>query len=384
MPSIISRAIIGKFSRGQSGWDTPGMNENLQTIDDHLWIPANRVVASTTLLPASSSTGYTVLVQDTGEMHVWSCGEWKTYPARMGKLATDGTDIWMNSGTRWTSIGAQIQELINAADLCTVPGFTTSVRGVIENTLGYTDCDGNDHAPGASLPTCDQMMSAIGNAITGPVQSVQSGGGLVVNSGQLAIDADALCTALQNAGCFVGGGTGGAVSSVDTSTGLSFNSDSGTLGLNPTVLCQALSDAGCSLGGTGGTGGIQTITGAPNSGVVVTPVGAGVQIGINCIQLGEQCGFSTGSSQVYAFATSCYNPGSLNAYAPRITGPAGLAVSINGTNHTFDANGVLQPEFTGTEVATYPVTNPTNPTQVYGYVYAGPCPGTNDPGGGGF
>jgi hypothetical protein len=109
MPASLIRRIYRGWFRSESFWDTPGMNENLRTIGDHIAIDIQSVGG---IRPASGDNeGHTWINTSNGEYSVWSTGpglespSWNTYPALRGLIgrAASGV-IWGNTGSSWTPL----------------------------------------------------------------------------------------------------------------------------------------------------------------------------------------------------------------------------------------------------------------------------------------
>lgn len=107
MASALIRKLFRGWSRGESYWDTPGMNENLRTLGDHL--PLN--VKYMGPKPASAAEGECWINLETGEYSVWSTGpglqapQWNNYPAAEGLLAFSPMNgkMYGNTGTAWVN-----------------------------------------------------------------------------------------------------------------------------------------------------------------------------------------------------------------------------------------------------------------------------------------
>lgn len=111
MPSQLFRKIYRGWFRGESYWDTPGMNENLQFIDNHL--PLTVLAVDPDPMPVSADKGEAVLFTDNGTYRVYNNGPasgdgpiWTTYPPLKGLLAIKDGLIFENTGSSWVTYDA--------------------------------------------------------------------------------------------------------------------------------------------------------------------------------------------------------------------------------------------------------------------------------------
>ncbi|MGV0982332.1 MAG: hypothetical protein ACOYB0_08230 [Polynucleobacter sp.] len=169
MAGILTRLLFGKFPRGFSHWDTPqGMNENLRAIDDHLFIPADRVQSSGTALPTGATNGYTVIEINTGKMFVWFDGAFTAYEPRRGKVAVSAIDLWYCTGSQWESLGARVAAALQSFDPAALATFCEAVRACPVGTR-LLDCNGTELAEGESVSTCAQTNTIATNAAANAV-----------------------------------------------------------------------------------------------------------------------------------------------------------------------------------------------------------------------
>ncbi|MGV0954579.1 MAG: hypothetical protein ACOYBR_09730 [Fluviibacter sp.] len=153
------------------------MNENLRAIDDHLFIPANRVQTSATPLPPGAVNGYTVIETDTGRMHVWFDGAFTTYEARQGKVAVSDGDLWYCIGSRWESLGNRVAAALQSFDPAALATFCDAVRACPVGTR-LLDCNGGVIAEGERMATCTQSTSiAVGAAASAVETGIATGNG---------------------------------------------------------------------------------------------------------------------------------------------------------------------------------------------------------------
>lgn len=122
MPGILTNRIYRGWKRNESYWDSPGMNENLKVISDHL--PALRVLGvDISPLPSMAAEGDTVLHIATGKYSVWSLkadaslSSWETYPASKGMLALFNGQIYGNTGWSWDLYGEKDEVVTNLGSL---------------------------------------------------------------------------------------------------------------------------------------------------------------------------------------------------------------------------------------------------------------------------
>jgi hypothetical protein len=120
------------WERHESYWDTPGMNENLKFLGDH--VPGLNVVgADTDPLPATAAQGSCVLHLATGEYSVYSVkadnsgSAWTRYPASKGLMAYFDDVVYGNTGSMWKDATSQGTEAF-------MPVTTPIVPITIDNT----------------------------------------------------------------------------------------------------------------------------------------------------------------------------------------------------------------------------------------------------------
>lgn len=111
MPASLFRKIYRGFFRGESYWDTLGMNENLQYIDNHL--PLNVLSIDPDPMPATAVKGEAVLFAEDGTYKVYNNGPaagdgpiWTLYPANKGLMAIKDGIVYENTGTSWVTYDA--------------------------------------------------------------------------------------------------------------------------------------------------------------------------------------------------------------------------------------------------------------------------------------
>jgi hypothetical protein len=111
MAFALLRKIYRGWTRHESYWDTPGMDENLRYIGDVL--PLN-VVASSGPIPTSGDEGDCWIEPSTGNFAVWSTGiklqtpSWNIYAPIAGFVGFESaTDtLWVNNGESWQDYAA--------------------------------------------------------------------------------------------------------------------------------------------------------------------------------------------------------------------------------------------------------------------------------------
>lgn len=160
MPAQLFRKIYRGFFRGESYWDTLGMNENLQYIDNHL--PLNVLAVDPDPMPATATKGEAVLFAADGTYKVYNQGPaagdgpvWTTYPASKGLMAIKNGVVYENTGSSWTTL--KIQKAL-------------------------TDCEGNDIPGGTAVPSCDDVSSNITTTITTVIASTYPVGSVYINA----------------------------------------------------------------------------------------------------------------------------------------------------------------------------------------------------------
>jgi hypothetical protein len=111
MPAILTNRIYRGWKRKESYWDSPGMDENLKVISDHL--PGLRVLGlDISPLPGTAAEGDTVLHVATGKYSVYSLkadtshSGWETYPASKGMLALFNNQVYGSDGSSWSVVGS--------------------------------------------------------------------------------------------------------------------------------------------------------------------------------------------------------------------------------------------------------------------------------------
>jgi hypothetical protein len=156
MPATLTRQIYRGWQRHESYWDTPGMNENLKVISDHL--PSLNVVGvNVSTLPATATEGETVLNLATGGYSIYSLSAdglssaWQTYPASKGMLALFDGAVYGSTGTAWEVVASNIN--IQQGENITITGdgtqaspYVISARSQIVTSLGAFTMD-NSTAP---------------------------------------------------------------------------------------------------------------------------------------------------------------------------------------------------------------------------------------------
>ena len=156
MPSTLTRQIYRGWQRHESYWDTPGMNENLKVISDHL--PALNVVGTNVSpLPSVAAEGETVLNLATGTYSVYSLNAqglssgWQTYPASKGMLALFDGAVYGSTGAAWEVVAsdlniAQGDNIIITGDGTQASPYVISTKNQIVTNLGAFTMD-NSTAP---------------------------------------------------------------------------------------------------------------------------------------------------------------------------------------------------------------------------------------------
>ena len=156
MPSTLTRQIYRGWQRHESYWDTPGMNENLKVISDHL--PALNVVGTNVSpLPSVAAEGETVLNLATGTYSVYSLNAqglssgWQTYPASKGMLALFNGAVYGSTGYAWEVVAsdlniAQGDNIIITGDGTQASPYVISTKNQIVTNLGAFTMD-NSTAP---------------------------------------------------------------------------------------------------------------------------------------------------------------------------------------------------------------------------------------------
>lgn len=146
MSSALIRKIYRGWNRGESFWDTLGMDENLRTIGDHL--PLKITVIGGTR-PAEATEGFCWIDPATGAYSVWSTGNklepasWHDYSGEQALIGynTAAGDMWANTGSAWVNITQIMKDwvLANSMDYSEVlaaiaaalrNGTNTTVTGV--------------------------------------------------------------------------------------------------------------------------------------------------------------------------------------------------------------------------------------------------------------
>lgn len=273
--------------------------------------PVHHVMASTGTRPPARN-GYTILITDTGQTMVKDCGDWITCPPKRGLMATDGVDIYINTGKIWRPYSDFVKAYVNCLDFSEFPGFCEAVNNCIEeeNSVTLVDCSGNPLTSSTPVATCDFVTGAISTALA---QTIPSGTQLP-NTGP-ADGTLPLFVVLGSpntiyywtgqqwipTGDGVGGtgGGGGGTTTTTVSTNDSINGDgsgANPLGVNwdamngnlsaATInyLCSRLSDLGCNLGGGTGGGGIPTYVGPTVNDAPVFTISNNV-VAVDCARL---------------------------------------------------------------------------------------------------
>jgi hypothetical protein len=118
MPGQLFRKMYRGFFRGESFWDTNGMNENLQFIDNHL--PLAVLAVNPDTMPTSATKGDAVLFSADGTYKVYNNGPvagdgptWTLYPALRGLMAIKNGLIYENTGSSWVAYGPLVQHNIS-------------------------------------------------------------------------------------------------------------------------------------------------------------------------------------------------------------------------------------------------------------------------------
>lgn len=119
MPALLFRKLFRGWGRGESFWDTPGMNQNLLYIDDHL--PLKIVSIDPEELPLSPSRGDAVIYTSNGTYKVYNNGanpgsiaRWTVYSPNKGLTGVMAGVLYENTGAKW--IPRKILELSEAGD----------------------------------------------------------------------------------------------------------------------------------------------------------------------------------------------------------------------------------------------------------------------------
>jgi hypothetical protein len=110
MPSALIRKIFRGWDRGESFWDTNGMNENLRVIGDHL--PLRIINLGGPRPTLGTVEGQCWIDPATGAYAVWSTGNnlqaasWHEYTAEQSLLAYCAAtgDVWANTGSEWKNL----------------------------------------------------------------------------------------------------------------------------------------------------------------------------------------------------------------------------------------------------------------------------------------
>lgn len=114
MPANLFRKIYRGWYRGESFWDTPGMNENLHFIDNHL--PLTVLAVDPDPMPTTGSKCDAVLFTADGTYKVFNTGPlsgdgsyWTLYPPLRGIMAIKDGLVYENTGSAWITHTFQTQ-----------------------------------------------------------------------------------------------------------------------------------------------------------------------------------------------------------------------------------------------------------------------------------
>lgn len=146
MSSALIRKIYRGWDRGESFWDTLGMDENLRVIGDHLPLKITSIGGTR---PSAGTEGHCWIDPASGAYSVWSTGiklqapTWHEYgpeQALMGYHTAEG-DVWANTGSAWLNLTQIMKDwansnLMNEAEVLVLlaaalrDGTNTTVTGV--------------------------------------------------------------------------------------------------------------------------------------------------------------------------------------------------------------------------------------------------------------
>lgn len=109
MSSALIRKIYRGWDRGESFWDTLGMDENLRVIGDHLPLKITSIGGTR---PSGGTEGHCWIDPASGVYSVWSTGikleapVWHEYGAEQALIGyhTATGDMWANTGSAWLNL----------------------------------------------------------------------------------------------------------------------------------------------------------------------------------------------------------------------------------------------------------------------------------------